>query len=143
MIQTRLFYAGVICLFPLACGCGRSDGPDLTPVSGQVTLGASPLADAVIEFIPVSVAKPGAVRISGIGSTNEQGRYVAYTGSRKGLQEGEYKVRISKNQSHSDDAVQHETTAQTIENTLHRYSRTSTLTVGTNAQTSDFDLPSK
>jgi hypothetical protein len=84
-------------LLPLAAlvflGCSGTD-PGLAAVSGTVTLGDAPLANATITFIP----KDGTPGFGGVGKTNGEGKYTI-AGSReneKGIPPGEYRVVISK-----------------------------------------------
>ena len=77
----------------LLAGCGS--GPKTVPVSGRVTLDNKPLANATLQFVPVSGEK--ASELSAVGTTNENGEYslVLNTDSgTKGAVVGKYKVII-------------------------------------------------
>ena len=87
---------------PAACslaalGCGGSGGRTnlkVVPVTGKVTLGGEPLADATLTFyyegqIPEGYLGPGAV-------TMADGTFEAITGTQKGAMAGTYKVTVSK-----------------------------------------------
>jgi hypothetical protein len=77
---------------PLVAGCG-SKGPLRVPVKGTVTLDGTPLAAAVVKYVPISqVAGNG-----GHGRTGSKGYYkvVTYQG-KKGLPPGDYLVTIEK-----------------------------------------------
>ena len=49
-------------------GCG-SDGPELIPVSGTVTLNGTPIDEVVVTFVPHHAGKPA------MGLTDKQGRF--------------------------------------------------------------------
>jgi hypothetical protein len=55
-------------------GCGGRGGYKLAPVSGKVTLNGAPLADATVEFVPVTGEKDDPLP-SSVGTTGEDGRY--------------------------------------------------------------------
>jgi hypothetical protein len=79
-------------LLVFAAGC---DGPRIVPVSGRVTLGNKPLANATVIFQPLSQEKnpgPGSQ-----ATTDSDGRYVLQlmTENRKGALEGWHKVSIT------------------------------------------------
>lgn len=80
------------------CGGGGPEGPALHSVQGIVTLDGSPVAGANVEFAPVNseANKAGLGGSGAIGSTDETGKFVMFTGRNEGVQEGEYKVSISK-----------------------------------------------
>jgi hypothetical protein len=75
-------------------GCNKSADPNLAPVSGTVTLGGEPLANATVTFIP----KDGTPGFGGVGKTDAAGKY-ALKGSRDdapGIPPGGYRVVIGK-----------------------------------------------
>lgn len=80
-------------------GCfGRSGEIELVNVTGQVLLDGKPLADASVEFSPIDVL-PNEKGLGGAGasaSTDANGLFDLYTASQRGVQPGNYKVRISK-----------------------------------------------
>ncbi|MCE9525087.1 MAG: hypothetical protein K8R36_03425 [Planctomycetales bacterium] len=78
-------------------GCGGGDNTPkvkVTPVTGKVTLGGEPLADATLTFYlegdaPSGYLGPGA-------KTGADGTFEAMTGTQKGAQAGTYKVTVNK-----------------------------------------------
>jgi hypothetical protein len=87
--------AWVVALVLGMAGCNGDGKPDLplTPVTGKVTLGDAPLAEAVLEFIPVG-ATGGQ---GGSAITKADGSYLAITAfGDQGLPAGDYQVVISK-----------------------------------------------
>ena len=80
------------------CGGGPSN-PPTHPVSGTVTLGGTPVADASVTFSPSAGQKPAN------GKTDSAGRYTLSTFDKNdGAMEGDYGVMIVKYQS-SDAAA--------------------------------------
>src|SRR5262245_46202277 len=78
----------------VAAGCSPN-GPPLTPVSGVVTLGGQPLANAQVRFIPQGDTKGH----GGAARTGEDGKYEVIANrmnNRKGLLPGQYKVVVSR-----------------------------------------------
>src|SRR5215210_5154014 len=84
--------AAVLALF--AFGCGK-DPHRLAPVSGKVTKGGAPLANASVVFLPET--KPGAMPSpTSRGETDKDGKYTLMTSEDKpGAVVGAHKVRIS------------------------------------------------
>jgi hypothetical protein len=83
-----ILFAGVV----LAVGCAGSESGKYAPVSGQVILNGSPLADATVSFQPDSTIGRGSS-----GKTDAQGKYslmVLGTGE-KGALVGKHKVVIT------------------------------------------------
>jgi hypothetical protein len=77
-------------------GCGG--GPKPVPVSGLVTLNNKPLANATLQFVPVSGTSETAYQVSSVGITGEDGRYTLVLNSdssAKGAVAGKYKVIIT------------------------------------------------
>ncbi|MFO0843359.1 MAG: carboxypeptidase-like regulatory domain-containing protein [Gemmataceae bacterium] len=75
----------------LSAGCGRSDRPPLGRVSGTITYNEQPLAKANVIFFP---DKEG-IR-SGMGVTDEQGRYTLFTyDPGDGAPVGKHKVTVT------------------------------------------------
>lgn len=78
-----------------AAGCGgtQKSAVALVPAYGKVTVDGTPLADAVLEFIPVGETRGQ----GGIALTDADGLYRAKTNfGEPGLPAGEYKVVVSK-----------------------------------------------
>ena len=86
------------CLLFLPCfcllfvsGCGGSDLPELGTVYGKVTLGGAPLADAIVNFSPVSPGRPSTAQ------TDAEGNYeLVYLPDVDGAVVGEHAVTIEK-----------------------------------------------
>jgi hypothetical protein len=77
-------------LAAVATGCG-SDGPQLTPVEGVVTLDGQPLAGASVLFQPDAGGRPA------IGLSDSQGKFVMTTFEEgDGAQVGMNKVSVAK-----------------------------------------------
>jgi hypothetical protein len=80
----------LVLLSILLAGCGRSDGPQIAPVHGHVTLDGKPLALADVSFQP-----DGSQRVS-MSRTNLEGRYeLVYKRGQPGAIVGMHSVRIS------------------------------------------------
>lgn len=77
-------------------GCGQ---PRLPAVTGTVTLGDEPLADALISFLPEDDQLEPV-----FAWTDSQGRYVLETNGRQGAAPGHYTVRISSYNEGNEDA---------------------------------------
>lgn len=72
----------------LAAGC-REKGPPLVPVTGSVTEGGKPLAEALVMFIPENGSPSGA-------KTDAQGRFdLRFGDGRRGALSGRHTVNIS------------------------------------------------
>ena len=86
-----------MCLAALS-GCGESGPPLAENVSGRITLGGTPVAEASVQFISDS---------SGIavGNTDADGRYTVYFGERQGAPLGQHTVRISKYEGEAGDEL--------------------------------------
>ena len=88
--RRRVLAALPLALACLAAGCSRSDRPPLGRVGGTVTLDGSPLAGALMVFIPDG---PGR---SAIATTDSVGRYeLAYLRDIAGANVGTHTVRIT------------------------------------------------
>jgi hypothetical protein len=77
-------------------GCGG--GPKPVPVSGRVTLDNKPLANATLQFVPVSGSSDTPYQVSSVGTTGEDGRYTLALNTdagAKGAVVGKYKVIIT------------------------------------------------
>ena len=75
-------------------GCGPS-GPTTQPVSGTVTVGGAPLANATVTFTPKT--PDGTLETAG-GNTDESGKYTLYTGiqGKPGAMAGVYIVKVAE-----------------------------------------------
>ncbi|MBA3313370.1 MAG: carboxypeptidase-like regulatory domain-containing protein [Planctomycetota bacterium] len=88
---------GCLLLLSLA-GCG-SDGPELSEVTGTVTLDGKPLQGAILTFIPEA---PGASTSYGI--TDAEGNYsLMYSRDKSGAMIGTHKVEIATEKLTADD----------------------------------------
>jgi hypothetical protein len=88
------FAATTMWLVLFVAGCGKNPHR-VAPVSGKVTRGGAPLANATVVFLPET--KPGAMPSpTSRGETDRQGRYTLTTTQDKpGAVVGAHKVRIS------------------------------------------------
>jgi hypothetical protein len=88
------------------CGCGGGESYEFVPVSGRVTLGGEPVANARVSFQPASgQTNPGP---GSSGVTDADGRYTlqAATPAREqGALVGKHVVTISTASEPSDDAA--------------------------------------
>lgn len=83
-------------LLALAGGCGG--GGAVAPVSGRVTLGGQPLADAVVTFQPIREQDAAAQVVGGsVGRTDASGRYELrlVAPDKPGAAVGKHRVSIS------------------------------------------------
>lgn len=69
----------------MIAGCGPRE---LAPLTGNVTLDGQPLPTAIVTFFSVADGS------SGYGSVDDDGSYVARTGSQPGLKPGEYRISV-------------------------------------------------
>lgn len=83
----------------LLCGCGGApdDQPDLSKVTGRVTLDGKPVPQASVSFQPVS-GKRGAS-----GSTDADGNFVLSYSKSTGCPLGEHVVEISTRREIQDE----------------------------------------
>jgi len=99
----RLF----VCLLMLicsACSSKNRDLPELSDVTGTVTLNGEPLADAVISFDPLSASSKSQSRTS-TAATDTEGKYsLMYDKETPGAIPGDHLVRISKLDSGANGA---------------------------------------
>jgi hypothetical protein len=73
----------------LLAGCGGPDGPELATVTGRVTVDTSPVAGAVITFLPDGSGSPS------YGRTDADGRYeLMFTFTKSGAMVGKHSVEI-------------------------------------------------
>jgi hypothetical protein len=95
--RTGKFAVAFLALVALA-GCG-GPYPNVARVSGKVTLGGQPLADAVLIFSPLEAGSPSS------GRTDSQGNYtLIYTRRVNGAEIGEHSVTISTGREADPDA---------------------------------------
>ena len=89
MRKSRIHF---LMLLVTVAGCGPA-GPPLAVVEGTVTLDGEPVADAMVEFIPLTAE--GSPSYS-INKTDQNGRFeMGYNAERAGVLPGKYKVSIS------------------------------------------------
>ncbi|QDU40708.1 hypothetical protein Mal4_50660 [Maioricimonas rarisocia] len=73
----------------IACGCSRSDLPELGEVSGHVTLDGEPLSNAIVNFTPVGEGRPSTAQ------TDADGYYsLQYLAGVNGALIGEHVVTV-------------------------------------------------
>ena len=82
-----------------ANGCGLP-GETFLPVSGQVTVGGTPLKTGTVTFLP-DAPKGNTTQHHPVGTINAEGRYELHTVGRKGAPPGWYKVVV-----HADENQQ-------------------------------------
>ncbi|WP_339732669.1 hypothetical protein [uncultured Gimesia sp.] len=90
----QVISAVVMFLFCFCVGCGSATepGPELTPVTGAVSLNDEPLVNADLVFIPLE-GTPG---VGGQARTKEAGEFnVIYSRGGEGLPVGTYRVAAS------------------------------------------------
>lgn len=96
-----------ICLLSIAvlpAGCSsKSSRPELTPVSGTVTLDGKPLPDAEITFFLQAQSLPGYT--ASMGKTDAEGKYQLKFGADLGAVPGNFKVTVSRIVNESGAAV--------------------------------------
>jgi hypothetical protein len=83
-MKTLQFMAAFTAIFLAGCG-----GPNLSPVSGTVTLDGEPLENAIVAFVP------DAGGTSATGTTDATGAYKLVSVLGAGLEPGTYRVSIS------------------------------------------------
>jgi hypothetical protein len=85
----RLAWICLLLLCSALAGCAPS-GPEIAPVSGQVTLDGQPLELADVAFQPEGAERPS------IGRTDKDGRYqLSYTRGVQGARVGWHRVHVS------------------------------------------------
>lgn len=83
----------ILSLTAAGCGNAQKSAVPLVPASGTVTIDGSPLAEAVVQFIPLGETRGQ----GGSALTDATGTYKALTPfGEAGLPAGEYRVVISK-----------------------------------------------
>lgn len=92
MPRMKIFCAAAAALSVAAIvGCGGDSNPTTHPVSGTVTQGGSPVADATVTFVASGSGK------SAVGKTDSSGKYQLTTfESNDGAVPGDYKIRVAK-----------------------------------------------
>jgi hypothetical protein len=94
MTSRSCLFLGVLAVVLTGCG----GGPKAVPVSGRVTLDNKPLANATLQFVPVSGSKENEPQVSSTGTTTDDGRYsliLDNNSKSKGALVGKYKVIIT------------------------------------------------
>lgn len=86
-----------VCFATLLCvGCGGGDDyvvPELTKVSGTVTMDGKPLEKVTVIYTP----QAGTQAIGGIGVTDSSGKYtLTHKSDQPGVEPGKYDVTFSK-----------------------------------------------
>jgi hypothetical protein len=94
-MRSVILLAGCLLLALVPMGCG-GNGPKKAPVSGRITMGNRPLADATVTFVAGDTT-PGKAPLEASGKTDEQGAYSlkGHQDNSAGLPPGTYKVHIS------------------------------------------------
>lgn len=128
--------AALICLSlgTTLSGCGGPDGPEIIEVTGTVTMGGSPVADAQVQFTP-NEGRPS------FGTTDAEGKYrLEYTSGRYGAVPGRHRVSINKAVVQGEFAPGEEPEAE--DPIPAKYNDNSTLTadVSADATVHDFQL---
>lgn len=138
MLNRLILHSGVLLLLPLLAGCGASaDGPELTSVSGTVTLDGQPLPDASVVFMPADGGR------SAFAQTDSDGWYeLGYTTTGMGTPPGEYIVSISTYREPGEDPDTGQMTPEVPETVPSPYNRPSTLRITVPADEYDFALES-
>ncbi len=90
MAQTRIASLAASSLLVLVAGCFGSGNTGT--VTGKVTLDGSPLADAVVTFVPESGEQNAQ---NAIGRTDQAGNYQLFRRDEPGATIGKYTVRIT------------------------------------------------
>jgi len=86
---------GLLCIALATTGCSsKSSKPDLTPVSGTVTLDGKPLPDADIVFFLQGQSVPGYT--ASMGKTDAGGKYQLKFGGQPGAVPGNFRVTVSR-----------------------------------------------
>ena len=132
--RLRLFVVLALGWLAAAMGCG-SGYKNLARVSGKVTLGGQPLADAVIMFSPTAAGAPSTAKTDAAGAYT-----LVYTRRVNGAEIGEHSVTISTHRDADSDADP--PTAEVPEKVPYKYRIPGELkaTVKKGANTLDFAL---
>jgi len=131
--RSRLVALVALAWIASCVGCGGY--PNLGRVSGKVTLGGQPLADAVVTFSPAASGSPSS------GKTDSSGSYVLlYARGVRGAEAGEHSVTISTFSAANPDADP--PVAEVPEKVPFKYRKPGELkaTVKKGSQTIDFPL---
>jgi len=100
-MRNRFLNIAAILGMTVAAGCGSGEAPlpELAPVTGTVTLGGKPVADAIVTFQP----DKGPLSV---GNTDAAGKFeLKYMGTNPGTPAGKYAVRISKLSGEAGDEL--------------------------------------
>ena len=91
------FLPATAALFLVATGCGSisyETNFKVSPVTGRITHGGEPLADAHVTLNPLSEMPKGFTGAG--GRTDAQGNFEIMSGTQKGAPAGDYKLTVSK-----------------------------------------------
>ncbi|QDT53932.1 Bacterial Ig-like domain (group 1) [Caulifigura coniformis] len=100
-MRNRFLKIAAILGMTIATGCGTGEPPlpELAPVTGTVTQGGKPVADAIVTFQP----EKGPLAV---GNTDAAGKFeLKYMGTNPGAAPGKYTVRISKMSGEAGDEL--------------------------------------
>ena len=85
-----LFVWTAVIVSAVAAGCGKSDGPQVIPVTGTVTRNGKPVANAFLNFKPVQGRPSWAI-------TDARGKYaLEYDATTKGAVIGKHTVWVTQ-----------------------------------------------
>ncbi|MCX7400068.1 MAG: hypothetical protein NT138_20555 [Planctomycetales bacterium] len=141
MFQSVRFSPAIVASFVITClGCGGNAGPELSEVTGKVTLDGQPLAKVSLQFTPESSGGSPSY-----GVTDSEGTYeLQFSMDRSGAMPGKHRVEILPVEPETDDG------GKPVEGSLivkipPRYSQPGSLTadVQTGSNNIDFVLDSK
>lgn len=101
MFYSLIHRSAILASFAIAClGCGGSTGPELSEVTGKVTLDGQPLAKVSLQFTPES---PGGSPSYGV--TDSEGSYeLQFSSDRSGAMPGKHRVEILPVEPETDDS---------------------------------------
>lgn len=94
-MQDRFFISIATAMMVIFAGCGGSDKPATTPVSGVVTFDGQPLTEGTISFFSMTESGKGVVNRPAIGILGAEGKYTLSTfAPGDGAIPGEYQVVV-------------------------------------------------
>lgn len=98
-----------ILLTALGAGCSSGDGPELTDVTGRVMVDGSPIAGAVLTFVPEAGGSPS------YGRTDSDGRYqLMFTFTKSGAMLGKHNVEIESRKIPASEAEEMRASGQEV-----------------------------